>query len=170
MSMNEQRQEDYLNLIQSLLNYHSNDEIREILAVNQELVDVGFLQMVEAVAEMFSQQGDENTANWLQSLAIQLGEVLNLETTVDLQSLSEEELQVYFQFLTEILQVTARSKGNTQVVYPLLAKNTDKLDGVFTEILRRWGTNTLREAEADEAQFLAAVIRPPAKVSRDRLF
>ncbi|MBD2492442.1 CHAT domain-containing protein [Aulosira sp. FACHB-615] len=156
--MNEQRQQAYFNLIQCLLNCHSHDEIREILAQNQPLVDVGFLQTVEAVAQMFSQQGDENAANWLQNLAMQLGEVLNLDTQVDLQSLSEEEIQAYFQFLMQVLQATADSEGDTQVVYPLMAQNTDKLDGVLAEILRHWGTNTLRELEADEAEYLAAVI------------
>jgi CHAT domain-containing protein len=156
--MNEQRQQSYLNLIQRLLNCRSNDEIQEILAANQELLDAGFLQAVEAAAQMFSQQGDENTASWLQGLASYLKEALNLDTKVDLPSLSEEEIQVYFQFLMDVLQATANSNGNAQVIYPLLAKNTDKLDGVLAEILRRWGTNTLREAEADKVEYLAAVI------------
>jgi tetratricopeptide (TPR) repeat protein len=116
------------------------------------------LQAVEAAAQMFSQQGDENTASWLQGLASYLKEALNLDTKVDLPSLSEEEIQVYFQFLMDVLQATANSNGNAQVIYPLLAKNTDKLDGVLAEILRRWGTNTLREAEADKVEYLAAVI------------
>nr|WP_242049402.1 CHAT domain-containing protein [Aulosira sp. FACHB-615] len=91
-------------------------------------------------------------------MATQLREILNLDTKVDLQSLSEEQRQAYAEFLTEILQATADSEGNPQVVYPLLAKNTDKLDGVFAEILHRWGTHTLGEAKTDEAEFLAAVI------------
>ncbi|MBR8834132.1 MAG: CHAT domain-containing protein [Stigonema ocellatum SAG 48.90 = DSM 106950] len=156
--MNEQRQQDYLNLIQSLLNCRSHDEVREILAANQELVDVGFLQTVEAVGEMFSQQGDESTANWLQGLAMQLGEALNLDTKVDLQSLSEEEIQAYFQFLMDVLQATAESRGNALVVYSLLANNTDKLDGVLAEILSRSGTNTLEKAQANEAESIAANI------------
>ncbi|MHC5731649.1 MAG: CHAT domain-containing protein, partial [Nostoc sp.] len=40
----------------------------------------------------------------------------------------------------------------------MLAKNTDKLDGVLAEILRRWGTNRFGEAKADEAEDLAADI------------
>ncbi|QIR41292.1 CHAT domain-containing protein [Tolypothrix sp. PCC 7910] len=155
--MNEQRQQAYLNLIRSLLD-SPNGEEPEILAANQELLDAGFVQMVEEVAQMFSQQGDENTANWLQSLAMQLREVLNLDTKVDLQSLSEEEIQTYYQFLMEVLQVILESRGNSQVVYPLLAKNIDKLDGVLPEILRHWGTITLGEAKTDEAEYLAAVI------------
>ncbi|WP_256874953.1 hypothetical protein [Nostoc sp. C052] len=153
--MNEQRQQAYLNLIQRLLNCRTNDEFQETLAGNQELVDIGFLQTIEAEAQRFSQQGDETRANWLQSLAMQLGEGLN---EVDLQSLSEEEKQAYFQFLMDVLQATADSSGDSQVVYPLLAKNTDKLDGVLAEILRRWGTNRLGEAKADEAEYLAAFI------------
>ncbi|MEH2088831.1 MAG: hypothetical protein V7K61_19185, partial [Nostoc sp.] len=156
--MNEQRQQAYLNFIQSLLNCSSHDEVGEILAANQELVDVGFLQTLEAKAAMFSQQGYENTASWLQGLAMQLREALNLDTKVDLQSLSEEEIQAYFQFLMKVIIATAESRGNSQVVYSLLAKNTDKLDGVLTEILRCWGINSLGEVTADEAEDLAAVI------------
>ncbi|WP_414516802.1 CHAT domain-containing protein [Nostoc sp. PCC 9305] len=156
--MNEQRQQAYLNLIQRLLNCPANDEFQETLAANQELVDIGFLQTIKAVAQTFSQQRDENTANWLRNLAMQLGEALNLDNKVDLQSLSEEKKQAYLQLLMQLLQVTAKSKGDVRVIYPLLAKNTDKLDGVFAEILRRWGTNKLIEVQADEAKYIAGVI------------
>ena len=155
--MNEQRQQAYFNLIRTLLDSSSGEE-PVILAANQELLDAGFVQTVEEVAQMCSQHGDENTANWLQGLAMQLGEALNLHNRVDLQSLSEEEIDTYYQFLMEVLQATADSWDNSQVVYPLLAKNTDKLDGVLAERLRHWGTNRLREAKADEAEYLAAVI------------
>jgi tetratricopeptide (TPR) repeat protein len=153
--MNEQRQQAYLNLIRSLLDSPSGEE--EILAANQELLDAGFLQTVEAEAETYLQQGDENTANWLRNLAMQLGEGLNIDNQVDLQSLSEEEI-AYFQFLIEVLQATTDSEGDSQVVYSLLERNKDKLDGVLAEMLRRWGTNRLGEAEVDEVENLAAVI------------
>jgi len=155
--MNEQRQQAYLNLIRSLLDSPSGEEA-EILAANQELLDAGFVQTIEEVAQMCFQHGDEKTANRLQGLAMQLREALNLDTKVDSQSLSEEEIQAYFQFLMKVIIATAESKGNSQVVYPLLAKNTDKLDGVLAEILRRWGTNILGEAKADEAEYLAEFI------------
>ncbi|MBG1259772.1 tetratricopeptide repeat protein, partial [Nostoc sp. BAE] len=155
--MNEQRQQAYLNLIRSLLDSPSGEE-SEILAANQELLDAGFVQKVEEVAQMCSQNGDEKTANRLRNLAMQLGEALNLDNKVDLQSLSEEEIQTYYQFLMEVIQATLESRGNSQVVYPLLAKNTDKLDEVLAEILRRWGTEALGKAEADEAEYRAEVI------------
>ncbi len=144
LPMNEQRQQAYLNFIRSLLN-SPNGEEAEILAANQELLDADFVQTVEEVAQMCSQHGDENTANWLRNLAMQLREALNLDTQVDLQSLSEEEIQTYYQFLMQVLQATADSSSDSQVVYPLLAKNTDKLDGVLAEILRRWIQTNLME-------------------------
>ena len=66
--------------------------------------------------------------------------------------------QDHFNFLMKVLQATESSRGDAQVVYPLLAENTDKLDGVLAEILRRWGTNRLREADADAAQSIAVNI------------
>ncbi|MEA5601573.1 CHAT domain-containing tetratricopeptide repeat protein [Nostoc sp. UHCC 0252] len=174
--MNEHRQQAYFDLIQSLLNCGSHDEVQEVLAANEELVDVGFLQAVEAAAVMSSQQGYENTANWLRNLAVQQGKALNLTPQTSypqengenskpissqergLESLIEEETQAYFQFLMEVLQATAESRSNAQVVYPLLAKNTDKLNGVFAERLRLWATNTLAEAEPNAAISIAAVI------------
>ncbi|WP_016879752.1 CHAT domain-containing protein, partial [Chlorogloeopsis fritschii] len=54
-----------------------------------------------------------------------------------------------------LLQATTDSNGNAQVIYPLLANNTDKLDVMLAEILRQWGTNRLREAKADEAKSIA---------------
>jgi CHAT domain-containing protein/tetratricopeptide (TPR) repeat protein len=104
--------------------------------------------------------------NFLQTLAreVWLGFAVGIhisrivDAAQSLQSLSQEDSQAYGQFLIKVLQATANSKDDSQVVYPLLAKNTDKLDGVLAEILRRWGTNTLREADADEAKYLAAAI------------
>ena len=171
----DERTQAYLNLIKKLLSCPSGKE-SEILVDNQELIDAGLVQMMSAVAQLVSEQGEEDTANWLRNLANYLGKALHLTSQSDslvgndenskaldlqeigIQSLSEEDLQAYFYFLTEALQATKSSVGDAQVVYPLLAKNIDKLDRVFAAILRRWGTNTLREAEADEAEYLAAVI------------
>ncbi|WP_414570769.1 CHAT domain-containing protein [Nostoc sp. CCY 9925] len=147
--MNEQRLQAYYQLIQNLLNCPSGEE-PEILAANTELLDVGFLQVLAAVADNFAQQGEENTANWLRNLAT----YLTSETT----PITEEDIETYGQFLQEILQATVDSKGDAQVIYPLLAANTDKLNHIFAELLRRWATNTLAEAEPDAATFIAAVI------------
>ncbi|MBD6616604.1 CHAT domain-containing protein [Komarekiella sp. 'clone 1'] len=147
--MNEQRLQTYYQLIESLLNC-SNGEEREILAANTELLDAGFSQILAAVAENFAQQGEENTANWLRNLAT----YLTPETT----PISPEDIETYGQFLQEILQATADSNGDAQVIYPLLAANTNKLNDIFAELLRRWATNILAEAEPDAAADIVLVI------------
>ncbi|QKQ74658.1 CHAT domain-containing protein [Nostoc sp. TCL240-02] len=147
--MNEQRLQAYNQLIQTLLNCPSGEE-PEILAANTELLDANFVQVVVAAAEYFAQQGEENTANWLRNLATYL--------TSETPPITQEDIETYLQFLIEILQATAESNGDAQVIYPLLAANTDKLNDIFAQLLRHWATNTLTEAEPDAATSIAAVI------------
>ncbi|MDF2388159.1 CHAT domain-containing protein [Nostoc ellipsosporum NOK] len=147
--MNEQRLQAYYQLIESLLNCPDGEE-PEILAANTELLDAGFLQVLAAVADHFAQQGEENTANWLRNLATYL--------TSETPPITEEDIKTYGQFLVEILQATAENNGDAQVIYPLLAANTDKLNDIFAELLRRWATNTLAEAKPDAAADIVLVI------------
>ncbi|OUL24047.1 hypothetical protein BV372_29325, partial [Nostoc sp. T09] len=147
--MNEQRLEAYYQLIESLLNCPNGEE-PEILAANTELLDAGFLQVLAALADLYAQQGQENTANWLRNLAKYLSQKS--------RPITEEDIQTYGQFLLEILQATADSNGDPQVIYSLLAANTDKLDRIFAELLRHWATNTLAAAETETATSIAAVI------------
>lgn len=154
--MNEQRQQAYLDLIKKLLNCPSGEEL-EILQANLDLLDADFLQMLEGVAEMKVQQGDENAANWLRNLANQLWEVLNF-SSLTVANTSEEDLQAHLQFLMTVLQATQESEGDARVVYPLLIENTKYLNLNLAEVLRRWATNKLAEVETDVAQYIAAVI------------
>ncbi|MFM5981062.1 MAG: hypothetical protein ACKO9I_10940, partial [Sphaerospermopsis kisseleviana] len=159
--MNEQRLQAYYQLIQQLLSCADGEE-SAILQANSELLDADFLQLVVGLAGMFSQEGEENTANWLLGLASQLSEYLNIpleENTPEAETpVSEADRETYLQFLLEVLQATAESEGNPQVVYPLLAANTDKLNLTFANLLQAWATTTIAEAKPETAQFLAAVI------------
>ena len=51
----------YVKIVLSLLNCRSQDEINAILAANRDLLDTTFLETMEAVAELISKQGNENT-------------------------------------------------------------------------------------------------------------
>ena len=159
--MDEQRLQAYQQLIQQLLSCPNGEEAA-ILAANTELLDVGFLQMVVGVAGMFTQEGQENTANWLLALASQLSEELDItldgNTPEPETPVNEADIDTYLQFLLEVLQATADSQGNPQVVYPLLKANTDKLNLTFAQLLQVWATNTLEEAEPDATEFIAGVI------------
>ncbi|UKP00426.1 CHAT domain-containing tetratricopeptide repeat protein [Nostoc sp. UHCC 0870] len=148
--MNEQRLQAYYQLIEKLLDCPSGEE-PEILAANTELLDADFVQVLTAVADNFAQQGEENRANWLRNLATYL-------TTPETPPITEADIEIYRQFILEVLRATAESNGNPQVIYPLLAANTHKLDRIFAELLRRWATTTLAEAEPDTATSIANVI------------
>ncbi len=147
--MNEQRLQAYNQLIQTLLDCPSGEE-PEILAANTELLDADFVQVVVAAAEYFAQQGEENNAEWLINLATYL--------TSETPPITQEDIETYLQFLLEILQATAESNGDAQVIYPLLAANTDKLNDIFAQLLRHWATNTLTEAEPDAAADIVLLI------------
>ncbi|NEN95225.1 MAG: CHAT domain-containing protein [Moorea sp. SIO3I7] len=73
-------------------------------------------------------------------------------------AMADNTSDTQFDFLLQVLQATADSNGDAQVVYPLLAANTDKLNQKLAELLRDWATNRLAKAEANEAKSLAAVI------------
>jgi len=143
--MDEQRQQAYYQLIESLRSCSSGEAVTAILQENQELLDADFLQTLEAEAEYLAQQGRKNVSNWLKNLANQLRESLNLPRATP-------DIDTYEQFLREVLQTTADSNSDMQVVYPLLVANTDKLNDTFVEILRRfWAANRLNESETTKS-------------------
>ncbi|MEQ9625742.1 CHAT domain-containing protein [Coleofasciculus chthonoplastes] len=148
--MDEQRQQAYLTLINALLTCPSGEE-GQTLQDNAELVDAGLLETMAQVAEVLAERGDENAAQFLIGMANQLGELLGL-------SASTATPGVQLRFLMQVLQATSDSRGNPQVVYPLLQKNLHLLDDNFARILYDWATAKLAEVEAEQAQFIAATI------------
>ena len=90
-TMNEQRAQAYVNLIEQLLTCADDEELNNILQANQELIDPEFLQEMENYATGLEQQGNNNNAAWLRNMAQQLGQYLNP------QAASIEEYQ---EFLT----------------------------------------------------------------------
>ncbi|MEO0844241.1 MAG: hypothetical protein AAF063_36025, partial [Cyanobacteria bacterium J06643_5] len=160
--MNEKRQQEYLELVEKLINSSSDEELKKILTDNLELLDTGFLRTLNTTAQMESEEGDEDTANFLRDLANVLTEALGLSPTVDikqsLESLKQAEFQPYGQFLAEVLQATVDSQGDAQVVYLLLAANVDKLDVDLAEVLRLWATNIFEKTEENVAESIGFAI------------
>lgn len=65
--------------------------------------------------------------------------------------------QDYQDFLSEVLQITLKSYGNPEVVYPFLEANLDKLDLNFANVLRNLAT-TMSEAEVSVVENFATFI------------
>ncbi|MEG4582773.1 CHAT domain-containing protein [Microcoleus sp. MON1_C5] len=145
--MDEQRLAAYLELIQALLECPSGEE-EDILNANLELVDANFLQVMEAEAEKMAAEGNSDAAAWLQNLAAHLANYVTSTAT-------PEE---YLSFLGEVLQATSDSRGNPQVVYPILQQNIDKFNLRFAEKLQAWATSTFTEVTLEQANSIAADI------------
>ncbi|NEP81183.1 MAG: CHAT domain-containing protein [Okeania sp. SIO3B3] len=148
--------EAYTNLIQQLLT-HPN-KVAEILEANRELVDEGLLQVMELYAQRLAEndeQNSQNAANFLRYVRSQLVEMLEISESSPSTNYSSED---YFNFLMEVLRATAESKGDPEVVYPLLQANLDKLDDNFANILRNWATAKFSELEVDAVKFIPELI------------
>ncbi|NEP22755.1 CHAT domain-containing protein [Moorena sp. SIO3I6] len=154
--MDEKRLQAYVSLIQMLLSCPSGKE-PEILNSHQDLVDGELVQVMQQVAESLAQEGNKDAAEFLTNVTGQLGKALGLSSTSPTFSqLPTADSQL--NFLMEVLRATAKSKGNPQVVYPLLQANLDKLDDYLAVLLRHWGTVTLAEVEPELAQGIAVGI------------
>ena len=145
--MDEQRIAAYLELIQALLERPSGEE-DDILKANRDLVDANFVQVMEAVAANMAAEGNSNAAAWLQNLTAHLANHVT----------STARPEEYLSFLMEVLQATTESDRNSQVVYPILQQNFDKLDLKFAQFLQVWATSEFTKFPSKYAALLAVVI------------
>ena len=82
---------------------------------------------------------------------------VNPHPQAESRELTEKDFSAYSQFLIEVLEATNKSDVDAKVVYPLLVANTDKLDGNFANVLRRWTTAKFEKLEANVAEYMAVV-------------
>jgi CHAT domain-containing protein len=138
-----QRQKAYFKLIKQLLNSPSGREMK-ILRKHAHLVDAGFVETLEMVAQIRVNQGDIASAYFLKYLADWLVEELELyrDEPSAINNLIRPPA-----FLSEIFWVIAQNKSNPQAVYPLLQANLDQLNDNFYEQFCNWVTLTLLSNE-----------------------
>ncbi len=110
--MDETRAQAYLQLINTLLTCPSGEE-PQIIQANLELVDQGFLQVCEVVAENLAEEGQENAADFLR-------DIVN---------------QQYLDFLQDLLQAE-ESNSEISLIYSMLGQRQHLLNARFTEILQ----------------------------------
>ena len=152
--MNEQRTQQYLNLINQLLSCKEGDE-PQILQENQQLLDQGLIEVMITVAQQFEEEGRENETQFLMNVAQQLAQALGL--LGDENTATANTHQDYLDFLMEVLQKVAENP-NPQVIYPFLAENIDKLDDNLLDIFNSWGKETLLSTQPGESEYIADVI------------
>ncbi|MBD2518064.1 CHAT domain-containing protein [Nostoc sp. FACHB-973] len=158
--MNEQRQQAYFNLIQSLLNCRSHDEILDILVANQNLLDDSLVQKMLKRASYLLKQSELDLANRLMNIA---GQQLGVYTKLSSTAIEKE----YLNFLEQVLKVTADSRDNVQVVFRILIANIKKIDNISPKVFRAWAQNKLTQAEPDESKSIASDINDLSTLIRE---
>ncbi|MDJ1175614.1 tetratricopeptide repeat protein, partial [Roseofilum sp. BLCC_M114] len=160
--MDAQRNQAYLSLIQELLRYPSSSE-SDILEEHRDLLDSGFLEMVQQMADAMHNTGNAQDTERLTAI------LQRLQNAPDQGKSSASEVkrnttqpnprqEEYVKFLEIILKVTLDSQGDPLAVYPLLQQNLDKLDLTLAQILRAWASQKLEQVEPEQRQYIARVI------------
>ncbi len=150
--MDEKRLQAYFDIINQILTDASSEEEEEkTLNADPEYVDAGLVETMIEVARGFSEEGNEDAAEFLMSIATQLAEALGL-------SLSDFSAENQGDLLIQALLVTEETEGNPEVVYPLLHNNIELLDDKFAEVLRTWATDAISESTSEEAEDIVASI------------
>ena len=97
--------------------------------------------------------------NWLKRFVVEIAGMLGMTTLT--------KQQEYWQFLIQVLEGIIESNGNSQVVYPLLQANLDKLDDGFTQIVQAWAKKTLAKVEPQGAPLIAAILGSLGNLMRE---
>jgi tetratricopeptide (TPR) repeat protein len=148
--MDEKRLQIYLSIVNQLLtNAGSEEEIA--LDTEPEYVDAGLVQTMIEVAQGFSEEGKEDSAELLLTVATQLAEALGLSLS-DFSADNEGEL------LIQALLITEESEGNPEAVYPLLMKNIELLDEQFAEVFKSWSMDAISQSTSEEAEDIASTV------------
>ncbi|NEQ42009.1 MAG: hypothetical protein F6K40_39865 [Okeania sp. SIO3I5] len=80
-----------------------------------------------------------------------------LITTAGIREKLPDKLHSQLDFLIQVLQVTAYSNGNSEVIYPLLQANLDKLDNNFVHILQTSATAKFLGVETNAAKYIVSM-------------
>jgi hypothetical protein len=147
----------HMELIEALLNCPSGEET-EILRVNQELIDAGFILSLQRFAKMLTEIGEDRAAEFLQSITEPLTQALTSSSAANIPT-------NYLDLIGNILRAVA--SDSTQAVYLLLEANIDRLDIGFAEALEDWAMSTLTVVQPGIALSIAADIVKFATLLQD---
>ncbi|HAO10398.1 MAG TPA: hypothetical protein DCQ51_04260, partial [Planktothrix sp. UBA8407] len=130
--MNEERLAAYVNLIQLLIDCPNGEE-GTILQDHAELVDLELCLTMKMVAETLTENGQEQTAQWLLKIAEQLMMLLSSPSPDDEQS-NQYSPQDYITLIQGLLE--AEYEDNIEQLNALLADNRHLLNPQFAQFLK----------------------------------
>jgi CHAT domain-containing protein len=148
-------QEDYLELVQELLNCPQGQE-SELLATKPELVNEQLIETLLLVAEMLEQEGGNN-APWLRGFARNLATELGLElggVEDEGEADSEDYSQADLDFLNALMEA---ERDDSSQVQQLFAQNLQRLTPQLGAIMK-WLMAQVLEQQPETAEYHAALI------------
>ena len=155
--MDETRAQAYLQLIQTLLTC-PNGEKQQILQANSELLDSGFLQICEVIAQKCTEEGQENPAHFLRNFASQICDFWGINEEGHSDNFDVNNSQKYSNFIRQLLQAEQDSQSDIAVIYPMLARRQYLLNMRFPEILQQVAHNLIAEENLEKIDSIIAVI------------
>ena len=144
--------ESYGELVQEFLKYSNINQVQGLLDANPNLLSAGLVKTLEQVAEVLSDRGERNKANFLIEIASQIAKNLGLPEP------SPPPFKYEFGFLGELFSVVAESNANQEIVYRFLKTKLYLLHEVFPIFLKEWASGALSLLKSDEAIGLATAI------------
>ncbi|MBD2337429.1 CHAT domain-containing protein [Calothrix sp. FACHB-156] len=161
--MDESRLKSYLNLIQSLLDCKSGEELA-LLQNNQELIDIDFIQVMEQVATQAQEEGQQKAADFLQTLVKQLKKAFAVAELTDNSQEQGEITQTYYNLIEALLSCSNGQEGQ------ILKDNFDLLDLGLSETMKQVAETLMEEGEEDTSEWLLNVASQVRVVVAARLF
>ncbi|MEH2093483.1 CHAT domain-containing protein [Nostoc sp.] len=146
----------YLNLTNQLLNCSSGEDASKILNNNKFLINSKLVITLVQRASLLFSQNEENYADVLLDIAVQLAKILQLPEFLLMLYPSELEAQGFL--LGQLIQAAAPGNVNFEIVDSLLFCNLDKLDEKFIKVLKEQVVSRLLQAEPEQAQGIASAI------------
>ncbi len=140
---------EQVKLVQSLFSIYTvqgqSKATRTVLNNSQYLITDDFLYTINQVISLMFNEGNEDIANWFRNISAQVSENI-------------VETYPYLELLIQLLQTIVDSNSDTQVIYPLLQRNVDKLNDQFAATMVSWANANLPNTEKETAQAIAAAI------------
>jgi tetratricopeptide (TPR) repeat protein len=146
--MDDQRLDDFLGLIKTILN-SPPEKTEEILSNNQHLIQKNLIQAMKDYSILLNRLNEQSKAKYLSEVATKLdkGE-FNLDKKTPVKAVATPEATKSFFY--QLLRTIHESNGDTQIIHSLLIENLDKLNHSFPTIMEEWAIAILEKMETDK--------------------
>lgn len=143
-----------LNLIDELLSCPSGEELA-LLQANEELIDADLVVVMEQVATKLDAEGNQETANFLQTLAVQVRTMLGQEA--ETTTLDENRSQAYLNLIEQLIHCP---NGEEQKI---LDVNLELVDAGLVQTIVQIATGMAHQGNEETAKFLVHLARELAR-------